>query len=355
MSAGKNGEVFGEVPGVNGVARKEVLGVRGAASEVNGEVTGARGAAVAAREEALGARGAAAAAGVEAIGVRGAASAGAVSGAGAASGADAASGAGVTDACVLAVQLGNMETTCGVFVAGKLAAHWTTATRPYATPDDLELELRAFLAAKSADITLAPNQAIICSVVPAAENAWKQALSAVCACRPVVVGPGLKTGLSLKYKDPAQVGSDRVACAVAARRLYGPGVIVVDFSHATTAFSVVDEKGAFAGGVIAPGLGVSMSAMETSAAQLVLPALRAPQKVLARSTAAAIESGVIMGEVLRTNGFIDTLWQELGGETKLVATGHYAALITGRTTHAFAVEPHLALLGLYELWELNCK
>ena len=280
----------------------------------------------------------------------------------------AAAGASAPTTCVLAVQLGNMETSCGVFVAGKLVAHWTTATRPYATPDDVELELRAFLAAKSAgaagDVnaagatgtaTLAPAQAILCSVVPQATYAWEKALQAVCASRPLVVGPGLKTGLSLKYKDPAQVGSDRVACAVAARHLFGSGVIVVDFNHATTAFSVVDENGAFAGGVIAPGLGVSMNAMETSAAQLVLPALRAPQKVLARSTAAAIESGVIMGEVLRTDGFIDALWQELGGETKLVATGHYAALITGRTTHVFAVEPHLALLGLYELWELNCK
>ena len=338
-------------------------------------------------------------------------------------------------ACVLTVQLGNAETSCGVFFDDRLAAQWVTETRVGATPDDLERELHAFLSAKHAP---EPNQAILCSVVPLAADAWEKTLRTVCGCRVLTVGPGLKTGLSLKYKDPAQVGADRVVCAVAAKYLYGlhdgsgriskvhvneaggqaadeagvsgasetdgsgadetggpgvdeadsstadegsvnvanglvvngadglaaneaddpvadeAGIIVADFNHCATAFSVVDRKGAFAGGIIAPGLAASMDALVSSAAQLVPPALRVPQSVLGRSTSDAVAAGVVMGEVLRADGFIDALWKELGGRTKLVATGRYASLIAQQSVHSFAVEPCLALIGLYRLWKLNC-
>ena len=254
--------------------------------------------------------------------------------------------------CLLAVQLGNAETSCGVFLRGKLVAHWTTATRVRATSDDLEAGLRMFLASKDAP---APNQAILCSVVPLAADAWEAALEAVCGCRVLSVGPGLKTGLSLKYKDPAQVGADRVVCAVAAKHLYGAGVIVVDFNHSATAFSVIDRKGAFAGGVIAPGLAVSLNALASSAAQLVLPTLHVPDQVLGRSTPDAIVTGVVLGEVFRADGFVEALWNELGEKTQLVATGRFASLVVPRSAHDFAVEPYLALLGLHRLWELNGK
>lgn len=302
--------------------------------------------------------------------------------------------------CVLAVQLSNAETKCGVFFQGALVTSWAMATHVRATSDELEHALRSFLAEKRGrsdffadadDVDLhaknvrdtkdakaakaAPpveagvpiiDQAILCSVVPMATDAWFDALKTVCAKRPLVVGPGLKTGLSLGYKDPAQIGADRVVCAVAARELAArereaagigeqgaAGVIVVDFSHATTTFSVVNGKGAFAGGAIAPGLAASMDALGASAAQLVPLNIRMPKSVLGRSTVDAVQAGVVRGEVLRTDAFIDALWEELGETTALIATGRYASLVARSATHHFRVEPDLALKGLYHLWCLN--
>ena len=255
------------------------------------------------------------------------------------------------ETCVLTVQLGNSETKCGVFKAGELQATWATATHVLATPDDITLNLQRFLETQE---LVAPAHSIKSSLVTAATDAWVRALSVVCGTRPLLVGPGLKTGLSHGYKDPAQIGADIVVCAVAAKQLWGEAVIVADFGQTTT-LSVLDANGVFAGGVIAPGLPVCMDALASSAAQLIPLTLRPSKRILGRSTAEAVQSGVVMGEVLRADGFIDALWDELGQSTRLVATGRYASLVAELSCHEFRIEPHLALQGLHAVWSLNKK
>lgn len=251
------------------------------------------------------------------------------------------------EACVITAKISNNEVSCGVFAEGELVASWSIALRQGITADEAEASLRSFLLLKEAP---QPNGAILASVVPAATPAWRDALHAVSASRVLEVGPGLKSGLSIGYRDPSQLGADRVACAVAARNACGNNVIVVDFGSATT-ITVVDAKGTLVGGAIAPGITAEIDSLAL-AAQLTSVGVRAPKAIIGRSTQEGIQSGVMMGEAFRVDGLIEAMWAELGGPTALVATGRYAELICVLSAHDFQVFPNLAIQGLYDIWKL---
>ena len=243
---------------------------------------------------------------------------------------------------LVAVKVANAETAIGVFDDGELVALWNVTTRSPSTADELGQVVVPFLAASGVQ---APDQAILCSVVPALTEPWLCALKRVAGTRP-------KTGIAMGYKDPAQLGADRVACAVAARELMGAPAVVADFDAALT-LTVVGADGTLLGGPIAPGIGTSLEALRESAAQLPEVGVKMPKRAIARTTSDAICAGVVLGEAARLDGLVEAIWRELGCETALVATGRHCELVASASQHDFARRPDLALQGLRLINALN--
>ena len=266
--------------------------------------------------------------------------------------------------CVLAVDVGNTTTNIGLFsiernekpaAAGKAApvllgtCALTTPAR--ITADEARIQLEQALA-------LMPNDqldgVILSCVVPTLTDAWRAALAHTCSARPLVVGPGIKTGVRMNYDDPAEVGPDRIADVVAARTTYGSPVLAIDLGT-TTNFEVVDEQGAFAGGIIAPGVALGARSLAQAAARLPIIELRAPDRVIGRSTRAAMQSGVVIGEAARIDGLIDAVFAELGYAAPIVLTGDGAASLAALLHHEAAVDETLTLRGLALIWQANMR
>lgn len=201
---------------------------------------------------------------------------------------------------------------------------------------------------------------ILSCVVPSVGAAWKRACARCCPARPLVVGPGLKSGIAMRYDDPSEVGSDRVADVVAARAFFGAPAVVVDLGT-TTNFEVVDATGAFAGGVIAPGVALGARALAEAAARLPEIELRAPAQVIGRNTRAAMQSGLVLGEVARIDGLLDGILTELAaadpqngaGAVPVVLTGNDARHMAALLRHHAVVDEALTLRGLALLWRRN--
>ncbi|WP_102374542.1 type III pantothenate kinase [Raoultibacter massiliensis] len=280
-------------------------------------------------------------------------------------------------AFVLAVDVGNTVTRFGLIARGVLAASWEFATRERMTSDEARLEIANFLnmlerertraQAKGDDARLFdsvfsddgrfvgnPTDAILSSVVPDLTDIWVGALAVECGRKPFVVGPGLKTGLKMHYNDPSEVGSDRVATLVAAREAYGYPLIVVDLGT-TTNFDVLDGEGAFAGGVIAPGIALSAKALAQAAARLPVIEIKVPSSTIGKSTREAMQAGVVLGEVARIDGLVDAIWAELGCSTKVVATGVQAGIVAALSQRVECADEPLVLRGLGMLYALNSK
>ena len=251
--------------------------------------------------------------------------------------------------CLLAVDVGNTVTKFGVFAGDELVGTWEITTPERCTADEAWAQ-----AARALDMLDAPDpgSAILSCVVPSLADVWRTALGKLCGTRPYVVGPGLKTGIRMRYDDPSEVGSDRVADAVAARETYGSPVVVVDLGT-TTNIEVVDEAGAFAGGIIAPGVALGARSLTAAAARLPMIELRAPERVIGRSTRAAMQSGVVLGEAARIDGLLDAVMGELGFDAPVVITGDGAAQVAALIDHEATVDESLTLRGLHLIWRTN--
>ena len=255
----------------------------------------------------------------------------------------------------LAIDVGNTLTRFGLFDGEELTSTWCATTRPVITVDEAHAMLREFFLIRgvlASSHEAAVDRAIVSSVVPSLTDGWVQAAHAVSGSRPLVVGPGLKTGLRMRFDDPGQVGSDRIADMVAAKELFGYPLIVVDFGT-TTNFEVLAEDGAFIGGIIAPGLRLSLSALSSAAAKLSMVEMKAPATIVGSNTRAAIQSGAVMGEVARIDGLIDMIWRELGYTGDVVMSGDDASALAALCSHEAQVEPDLTLLGLGMLERAN--
>lgn len=260
---------------------------------------------------------------------------------------------------VLALDVGNTETRIGLFALDDVdatvpspAAAWSLTTPSALTADEALLSLSGVFAMLDAKPSCAG--AIVSCVVPALTDAWCAAAKAACSgTRPLVVGPGLKTGLPMDYRDPAEVGPDRIADVVAAKARYGAPAIIVDLGT-TTNLTVLDRAGSFAGGIIAAGMRLSARMLPENAARLSMMELRAPRSVIGKSTREAMQAGVVLGEVARIDGLVDLIWEELGYRTQLVATGTDAAAIAALSRHkGIAVDTDLTLAGLALLYQAN--
>ena len=250
---------------------------------------------------------------------------------------------------LLAVDVGNTVTRLGLFDGGELVATWEATTPERCTSDEARLVVTGFLDALArrkgagkgdaapAGGACRPADAILSCVVPDLVDVWARALHAECGRRALVVGPGLKTGIRMRYRDPAEVGPDRVADLAAALADYGGPLVVVDLGT-TTNFEVLDAEGTFLGGIIAPGLALGAKALSQAAARL-------PRE--------AMQAGVVMGEVARIDGLLDLVLAELGCEAPVVVTGADADAMAALLRHGARADQTLTLRGLRRLHELN--
>ena len=252
---------------------------------------------------------------------------------------------------LLAIDVGNTHTVLGLFEGSERRAHWRIGTRKDRTDD----EWRVLFGSLFASGGFRPSEvrgAIVASVVPDLDAVIRETVRRITETEPLFVAPGMKTGLPILYDNPHEVGADRIVNAVAAIHKYGAPVIVVDFGTATT-FDVVNREGAYVGGVIVPGLGISAEALFQRAARLARVELRAPSRVIGRSTQESIQSGLFHGYLGLVESLTERIRRELGSDAPLVATGGLAPVFEGWLPACRAVDPGLTLDGLRILWERN--
>ncbi len=253
---------------------------------------------------------------------------------------------------LLAADVGNTNVTLGVFDGAVLLHTFRFGSLSNRTEDEcgaLLFQLLSMRGIKAQDI----HAAIIASVVPSVTDVMNLAIRKTLAREPLVVGgPGIKTGISVLYDNPRDVGADRIVNAVAAYERYKSGVIVVDFGTATT-FDCVSPKAEYLGGVIVPGVEVSLGALLGRAAKLGPVELNAPPSVLGRNTPNAIQSGIVYGYACLVDGLVEKLRSELTFECSVLATGGLARLIAPHTKLLTNVDPDLTLLGLRLLYDKN--
>ena len=252
---------------------------------------------------------------------------------------------------VLAINVGNTTTKLGLFCEGELAGTFIITTPERLTADEARLDIEHALDTWDAD---QPCGGILASVVPSLSDVWREALEACCVGRVLVVGPGLKSGVRMRCDDPGEVGADRVADMVAARQDYGAPVVAVALGT-TTNFEVVDASGAFAGGIIAPGLALGAQALSQAAARLPEVELRAPEHAIGRNTRSAMQSGLVLGEAARIDGLLDAIMDELDADVEVVLTGAQADALAPLLHYDVHVDGTLTLRGLFYLWRRNAR
>lgn len=252
---------------------------------------------------------------------------------------------------LLAIDIGNTNIVSGVYREEELVACWRLATDVHKMADEYAVLLNSLFSHEGLSKSEIKGSVISC-VVPPLLPIFQEVCRGHLQVEPLVVGPGIKTGVRILMDNPREVGADRIVNAIAARRLYGTPAIVIDFGTATT-FDVVSREGDYLGGAIAPGIGISAEALYRQAAQLPRIELAIPKKVIGKGTVAAMQSGVLFGYVALVEGMVERIVEELGEKAKVIATGGLAGVIARETSTIQVVNPHLTLEGLRLICEMN--
>lgn len=256
-------------------------------------------------------------------------------------------------AVLLAVDIGNTNIVFGLYAGSELVQTFRVATVHTRTADEYGVLLQQLLALRAPDHRRV-EASIVASVVPPLTDVMSEAISHAVARVPLVVGPGTKTGISVVYDHPRDVGADRIVNAVAAYDRFKSGAIIVDFGTATT-FDCVSPKAEYLGGVIVPGVRVSLDALLGKAAKLSRIEIAEPPQVVGQNTTHALQSGVVHGYAALVDGLVRKLQAELGFPCRVIATGGLAALIVKHCDTVEAVDDNLTLEGLRILHERNSR
>ena len=252
---------------------------------------------------------------------------------------------------LLAVDIGNTNITIGVFDGSKMKATWRVATGVHRMPDEYAILLLGFFEGQGIAVSKVTD-AILCSVVPPLVGVFEEVCRRYLKVSPVLVEAGVKTGVRISMDNPREVGADRIVNTVAAHKLYGGAVIVIDLGTATT-FDAVSKEGDYLGGAIAPGIAIATEALFARTAVLPRVELAHPKKAIGRNTVAAMQSGIVFGYAGLIEGIVARIKEELGGKVKVVATGGYAELLARETPVIDEVNPDLTLIGLRLIYEMN--
>ena len=247
---------------------------------------------------------------------------------------------------LLAIDVGNTSTVFGLYEGAALTDHWRLATERHKTGDELGALYRSFL-----DLGRVDGIALS-STVPQLIRPYAEFAERYTGAELLELGPGVKTGIPIRYNDPREVGPDRIANAVAAAEKHGAPSIVVDFGTSTN-FDVVSGDAEYVGGVLAPGIETSMDALFARAARLRKIDFVEPETVIGKTTVAALQSGVVYGFAGQVDGIVEHIRAELGAEAPTVATGGLAELIAPHARTIEHVDPVLTLDGLRLVWERN--
>lgn len=195
---------------------------------------------------------------------------------------------------------------------------------------------------------------IVSSVVPPLNNIVRAAMEKLLHIKPLLVGPGLKTGLNILMDNPGQVGSDLIVNAVAGLHYYGAPIILIDMGTATT-ISVVDEKKNYVGGMILPGVRVSLESLVNRTSQLPKISLEAPKKIIGRNTIECMKSGIVIGQAAQMDGMVERIWEEMGAQVTVVATGGLAGCIIPHCRNKIICDNELTLKGLGIIYRKNTE
>ncbi len=254
-------------------------------------------------------------------------------------------------AMLLAIDVGNTHTVLGLYEGDRLVHDFRIETSKGRTTDELHVLLASLLQTVGIE-RRSVTASILASVVPSLTDVTVEAVDRAFDHDILVVAPGIKTGMPVLYENPREVGADRIVNAVAAYELVGGPVIVVDFGTATT-FDCITARGEYLGGVIAPGMQISASALFARAAKLPRAEIARPPKAIGRNTVHSMQAGIVFGYVGLVDGLVERLRAEMDDEVAVIATGGLAVLMEPESETIEEVDEFLTLDGLRLLWELN--
>ncbi|NMO97766.1 type III pantothenate kinase [Paenibacillus lemnae] len=254
---------------------------------------------------------------------------------------------------ILVVDVGNTNIVLGVYKGKELLHDFRISTSRQSTVDEYGVLIHNLFQMSQISVNDIEG-VIVSSVVPPLVRVVEEMCLKYLKRDPLIVGPGIKTGLNLRNENPREVGADRIVNAVAAVEKYGEGpLIVVDFGTATT-FDCIDASGSYLGGAIVPGIGIAAEALVQRASKLPRIELEKPKKAIGRNTVHAMQSGIIFGYAGQVEGLVKRIKAEMGTDTvKVVATGGLAELISGETGCIDEIDPLLTLEGLRIIYERN--
>nr|WP_223244311.1 type III pantothenate kinase [Streptomyces sp. CBMA156] len=257
---------------------------------------------------------------------------------------------------LLTIDVGNTQTTLGLFDGEDVVEHWRISTDPRRTADELAVLLQGLMGNHTAVREAVVEGLAICSSVPAVLHELREVTRRYYGDVPaVIVEPGVKTGVHVLMDNPKEVGADRIVNALAANHLYGGPCIVVDFGTATT-FDAVNARGDYVGGAIAPGIEISVEALGVRGAQLRKIELARPRNVIGKNTVEGMQSGILYGFAGQVDGLVERMARELAkdpDDVQVIATGGLAPLVLGEATTIDEHEPWLTLIGLRLVYERN--
>ncbi|HEY4715803.1 MAG TPA: type III pantothenate kinase [bacterium] len=252
---------------------------------------------------------------------------------------------------LLVIDIGNTNIVLGIYDREDLLSFWRFATDQGKTEDEYGIMMHQFLTLSKIPIT-GVDGAIISCVVPPLLATFEKACQKYFSVRPLVIGPGIKTGMPVLYDNPKEVGADRIVNAIAGYEKWKRSLIIVDFGTATT-FDCISSKGEYLGGAIAPGLMISSEALFRSASKLPRIELVKPPSIIGKNTTHSIQSGIFYGYAGLVDRIVTVMKKEMAGNLKVIATGGLAPLIAPESETIEEVDAHLTLRGLMILYHRN--